>query len=143
MKTLSSDFEEIIKRLGLFEKMKLELLRKEFDKLIPPPLSDHIIPSYLKNGHLLIVVDSREWMNEVRLQESVILRRLSPHGIRTVRFKLGRIFKKKKVVTPPRPSSVKVPDDMIDDAASYINDADLRRSLLKAVKASLSRGRGA
>ncbi len=50
MKNLIPDLEEIIRDLGLYEEFRLFKIRRDFEKILPPPLSDHVYPSFLKNG---------------------------------------------------------------------------------------------
>lgn len=138
MKPLNTDLEEIIKNLGLYEKMRLYLIQRDFEKVFPPPLSEHIYPSSLSKDQLLIIVDSSEWLHEVGLRKEAIEARLGSYGISSVRFKLGRVYRKKRRVKKALKTPVRVPDELYDEVTSRINDPSIRESMLKAIRASMS-----
>ncbi|RMG01780.1 MAG: DUF721 domain-containing protein, partial [Nitrospirae bacterium] len=96
MKSVGSGVLSIIRELGLEEELKLATIRTHFYDFVSPPLSDHLWPASLKRGELLVLVDSDVWLFEVRKYKSQFVQKLSSHGVREVRFRLGRVFKKKR-----------------------------------------------
>ncbi len=144
MKPLGKEFTEIIKDLGLSERYRLESLRKDLVKIFPPPLGEHLYPSALNKGQLLMIVDSRAWFNEVRLHKEELERRLSPYGVESIRFRLGKVFRKKKGAGPPplTRSLAYVPGDLVREVSEKIEDPHLRESLLKAMMSAFGKRQG-
>lgn len=140
MTHISNDLKIIIKNLGLYENFRLELIKNDFKTIFPSPLCEHISPSFLKKSQLLIAVDSHEWLNEIGCHKDKIEGRLSGYGVKSVRFKLGRVFRKKNP-PPVKISSVKIPDDVMEVVTNSIKDGEVRKALLKAVRASYKRER--
>jgi hypothetical protein len=138
VKTIITELVAITKDLGLYDGLRLEFIKNDFQTLFPA-LSDHLYPSFFNNGQLLILVDSREWLSEVRLRSEEIVKRLSSHGVRSVRFKLGRI-PRKKGGSPSRPThETHPPEDVIESITSEIKDPELKNALSRAVRASMRR----
>ncbi|HEB76096.1 MAG TPA: DUF721 domain-containing protein [Nitrospirae bacterium] len=143
MEPLTGGLSEIIKELGLYEGLKLEFLRRDFSTIFPPPMGEHIHPSSLRRGQLLVVVDSHVWLNELRLHENEMLKRLSGYGVESIRFKLGRVYSKKGRGTAARPSTAdcSIPEEVLNDVESKIRDPHVRESLLGAIRSSMRRRR--
>jgi hypothetical protein len=139
MKNLSSDLEDIIKGFGLYDFFRIYFIRRDFPKLLRPPLSDHLYPSYLQKGQLLITVDSHEWLYEIKIHRDEIVGKLKPYGITNIRFKLGKVFKKRSRREEPPFPPVEIPQDLIDSVTSNIKDVHLQDSFVKAIGVSLQR----
>jgi len=102
-------------------------------------MGEHLYPSTLKRGQLLIIVDSHVWLNEIRLHKEEMKKRLSGYGIESIRFKLGRVFKKKMGRPAPPTAPGNIPEELIDDVTLKIKDPHIRESLLKAIRSSMRR----
>ncbi|NOY39182.1 MAG: DUF721 domain-containing protein [Nitrospirae bacterium] len=139
MKSITTELSDIIKDLGLYEEFRLEFLRKDFRTLFPPPMGEHLYPSTLKRGQLLIIVDSHVWLNEIRLHKEEMKKRLSGYGVESIRFKLGRVFKKKKGRPVPPAAPGNIPEELIEDVTLKIKDPHIRESLLNAIRSSMRR----
>jgi len=142
MESIAGELSDIIKDLGLYEGFRLESLRRDFEAVFPPPLSEHLYPSALKRGQLLIIVDSHVWLNEIRLHKEEMQRRLARYGVESIRFKLGRVFRKKRGRPAQLPPPCNVPEDMVDEVMVKVKDPRLRESLLSAIKSSMRRHPG-
>ena len=141
MKSVSREIEAIVKGLGLHEKVRLYTLRRDFRGTIPPPLSDHLFPVSLTKGTLLVYVDSTQWLYEVRNHTEEIRKRLSAYGVRNVRFKLGRVYRKRERPVRHDRDKVEIPDSLRDYVDAEIKDPAVRDSILSAITASINRPR--
>ncbi len=140
MRGLSSDLEGIVRDLGLYEEFSLEIIRREIDTLLPPPLGEHLYPWSLRSGQLVILVDSQEWLNELRMQRGEVERRLSALGVRSVRFKLGRPpIRRRRSTRVVKDPSVEAPPELVELVEGNIKDPDLRETVLDAIRSSLRR----
>ncbi|NOZ25211.1 MAG: DUF721 domain-containing protein [Nitrospirae bacterium] len=140
MEPLTDGLSEIVRELGLLEGLRLELLRRDFTTVFPPPMGEHIHPSSLKNGRLLIIVDSHVWLNELRLHKDEMLKRLTGYGVEQIRFKLGRVYRKRKRREPVEAAAdCSIPEEMVGEVTAKIRDPQLRESLLKAIRSSMRR----
>lgn len=137
---LSPLFIDILTELGLYEEFQLNILRRDLKKLIKPPLSFHIYPAYLKNGRLIVSVDSNEWLYEINLHKQDFLKRFRKYGVRDIKFRLGKIPKQSSGEKKTAPSvEIEIPSELLDRVSENIKDTALRDALIKAIKASIAR----
>ena len=124
------------------EALRLEGLKSEWTTIFREPLSLHMCPSQLKNGELLITVDSPVWLQQLTFFKEDITKNVSPFGVTRVRFKIGRIPRPHhSPKTPPQPQtgqSLKSSDRKeIEDTVSTLPDNELRDALRKVMEKSL------
>ncbi len=140
MKSLRSDLEDLLNELGLTEELRLYRLRRDLKSLFKAPLSEHIYPAVLKKGVLTLVVDSNEWLFELKLNEQRILNRLKDYKVKSIRFRLGRIPRTKKI-TPPQNDSEhplpSLPEELKQSLTEKIKDPELRQTLESTIKKSM------
>ena len=144
MNPIQSDLEAIITELGLVEELRLKKIQKVYTNLFKPPLTAHLYPVKLNKGELLFHVDSNEWLYEIQLNEQLILEKLKPYGVTSLRFRLGRIKevshqKNAKSSPTKKPRKVKLPEELDKDIKQNIKDPELQRIIRSAITASLSR----
>lgn len=94
MQRVGSLLPSLFNDLGIEDSVKLKYLRKKWSDIFGMPLSEHTFPKDIKEGELLIVVDSHAWLNELRLISDSILEKLKTFGISKVTFKYGKISNK-------------------------------------------------
>jgi hypothetical protein len=133
----------IIKGCGLEEAVRFEEIKSEWATLFREPLSLHMCPSHLKNGELLITVDSPVWLQQLTFFKEEITKNVSPFGVTRVRFKVGRVThqhhaqgSRTQRQTGPSLESSDVKE--IEDTIATLPDNDLRDSLRKAMGKSFS-----
>ncbi|MEW6571431.1 MAG: DciA family protein [Nitrospirota bacterium] len=126
-----------IEEQGLQEKVRLENIKKDWHKLFNKPLSLHMYPSVLTGGELLLNVDSHVWLNELNYCKGDIVRKLSCHGVRNVRLRLGRVRKavmpgaQKKGLKDRALSADEI--SFIEEMTSFVQDERLRSVLQSAM----------
>lgn len=143
MKSVGSGVFSIIRELGLEEEFKLAIIRLHFYDFVNPPLSDHLWPASLKRGELLVLVDSDLWLFEVRKYKSQFVQKLNPYGVREVRFRLGRVFRRKRRPDAgEQPVQLKeIPKDIEGLVDSEISDPELRDRIKRVISRALARTR--
>ena len=91
MKKAGSLLAPIINQLGIADGVKFADLKKDWPALFKSPLSFHMSPSHLSNGELVVVVDSPAWLQELSFSKEILLKKLGSYGVKSIRFRLGRV----------------------------------------------------
>lgn len=136
----------LLTRLSLEERITLDRLRHEWSRIFPEPLSLHTGPAELDKGTLVISVDTPVWLQQLKFFRQDILGKLSGHGIRDVRFRLGRVScgqtggagadtdrKARQKKREPSESELR----WIDETLRPVDDEDVREALRRALSKSL------
>ncbi len=143
MKRAVEDIEEILKQLGLLEEYRLELLRRKIKTLLKDPIYRHLYLSSLKDGQLVIIVDSRQLMFTLKSLEQELLNSLKEFGVKSLRFRIGRVRIEKDTPPPSEPERISsLPPDILTIVDNYIKDKALKQTIIKAISASMSRHSG-
>jgi hypothetical protein len=135
-----------LKRLGIEEGVRLERIRTDWDSLFAKPLSAHMFPSTFLDGELLIAADSPIWMHQLNFLRNEIMGKLSPYGVRKLRFRVGRMTRKKEGSKEDmnRPGKGLSEEDsvFIRNLVSGVGDEELRSAIMAAAEKSLLRKGG-
>ena len=94
MKRINSLCIPLIRNLGIEEGVRFAEIRKDWFSLFSKPLVSHMSPCALSNGELLLNVDSPGWLQELHYYKNDILKKMSSYGVKTVRFRMGRVSMK-------------------------------------------------
>jgi len=143
VKKVGALIPRLLKELGLEEAARFERIKKEWSTAFREPLSLHMAPSALKNGELLIAVDSPVWLQQISLFKADIMKNVSPFGVKEVRFRIGligRMSEKKKETAEIRlqekPSLGRDALREIDESVSGLKDIGLRENVRRAMEQS-------
>jgi hypothetical protein len=144
---LIGDFlSDIFKDIGWEEKFKLSFLQREWSNLFDEPLSLHMYPYQLNEKELIINVDSNVWLSQLKFFSKDIEKRLQPYGIKSVKFRYGRIFRKNEKKQYEKEDSLnkniflsESEQRWIEDILSNLNDKELKENIKKAIESSLKR----
>lgn len=145
-------FLSLLRELGLEDRYRVDTLQREWSALFGEPLSLHTCPSGLKEGELLVTVDSPLWLQQLKFFKEEMLKRLQSFGVRTIRFRHGSIYASRRRGpghTTPQSSPPALPSRPLDDAdrtwieqtIASIADEELRETLARAMEKALSRPR--
>jgi len=135
-----------IRELGIEDGVKLAEIRRNWYNLFDKPLSYHMSPLILSKGEILLNVDSPVWLQELTFYKEDIIKKMSSYGVKTVRFRLGRVSTKVKSGIQGQKSRVKqlTTEELsyIEETVSKINDEKLKETVQKAMKKSFATGMG-
>ncbi|MBU2540313.1 MAG: DUF721 domain-containing protein [Candidatus Omnitrophica bacterium] len=95
MKTLSDSIEKVIGKLEEKREKKGGEIYAQWPKIVGVLFSRHCSPVDLKEGTLIINVESSAWMYMLRLKKGQILQKLnkiSVQKIQAVKLRIGKIF---------------------------------------------------
>lgn len=142
MKRIDSLCAPFIRELGLRDDVKLAAIKRDWFNLFNKPLCYHMSPCSLSHDDILLNVDSPVWLQELQYCKKDILKKMSLYGIKSVRFKIGRVLKKQTAKKASRESEGKTltTEDIsfMDDVVFQIRDEELRETVKRALKRSLS-----
>jgi hypothetical protein len=145
VKRVGSLLGHLIKDLEIEDGVRLAEIRKNWQSLFREPLPYHMAPSRLTGGDLLLNVDSPVWLQEMNIHREEILKKLTPFGVRAVRFRLGKISalttsEVKIQKTKPRTLTAEE-RSYIDQTISQINDDRLKRTVKTAIERAIASGK--
>lgn len=145
MKSLADIISPILRASGLEEGVRFDLIKHRWDDLFRKPLSLHLYPVSLRDGELLVNVDSSVWLQEVTIRKEELLNVLKPFCIKDIRFRLGRVgFRRENIRSKKgRDKETKrelTPQSLrfINDTISPVKDDDLREVIRATMEKSLS-----
>lgn len=141
MNRLGKLISPFLKQSGIEEAVRFERIKEEWLDIFNEPLSYHMYPISLKDGELLINIDSPVWLQQVSFYKDDIVRKLSPFEVKGVRFRLGRIASgdNTRTAKPAQSSGKAISPEAardIEDAISGIKDEELRESIRKVMEKS-------
>ena len=91
LQSINPLLDSMFRDLGISERIKLDALYRQWCDIFSGPLADHTAPTDLKEGLLVIAVDSPAWLQHLKFLKKEIIAKLKAHGIKDVRFKHGTI----------------------------------------------------
>ncbi len=129
----------LVKRLGIESGVRLSRIKNDWHTLFEKPLSLHMSPSRLTEGELLLNVDSPIWIQQLNFLKKEILTKLRGHGIREIRFRIGKVSPAGTCKeTRQKPSELSSEDaSFIECLVDNISDAELRNAVRGAAEKSL------
>ncbi len=140
MNNIGKLISPFLERLGIDSSVRLQRIRQEWSDIFNEPLSSHMWPSSLKDGELLINVDSPVWLQQISFFKDEIIRKLGPSGVKGVRLRLGKTDYRQKVTGERRLPATLTASTLqyIEDTVSEINDEEIKDSIRKAMEKAFS-----
>ncbi len=139
MEKAGSLLEPVVRRLGIESGVRLSRIRADWNILFDKPLSQHMYPSRLADGELLLNVDSPVWVQQLNFYKNQITAKLGGYGIRGIRFRIGKV----STVREKEGKSLKLPELSSEEACfverllDTISDAEIRNAVRGAAEKSL------
>lgn len=130
--------------LGLQKHLILEDIKNRWDVLLGSPLNIHTYPHDLRDGELIINVDSTLWLQQLKYMQSIILRNLSSYPVKSIKLRIGKIkgrrqetnfagnFSKQNIT-----SKMNYDAEWLNNALQNIKDSDMKDQIKRAVITSL------
>lgn len=139
MKKAEAVLGPMLKHLGLESGVKLQRIRNDWHSIFDKSISSHIFPAVLNEGELLLNVESPAWMQQLTYYKKEIVKKLGPYGISEIRFRLGKIPKKKQPGTEKKLARELSSEEVlfISSAVAGFSDENLKASIKKAIEKSL------
>ena len=146
MKKVGNLLSGIFRDLGIGDAVKLETLRGEWLRIFREPMSLHTFPSEIKDGDLLITVDSPVWLQQLGFFKQEFPAKLSFYDIKSVRFRHGRIPRDRGALSGTDGRAERPERELrgaeiawIDETVSNIGDDELKETVRKAIEKALRR----
>ena len=145
MKRADSLLASVIKDLGIADGVKFAEIKRDWNALFDQPLSFHMSPSMFSNSELLIFVDSPAWLQELSFFREDIRRKLESYGVKSIRFRLGRVATNTKKGVRNQKTGVKqltnVEYEIVKEMVSKIDDEGLRGAMKNTIEKAIASGR--
>jgi len=142
VKKIGSLCGPFIRELGIQDAVRLAAVKRDWDTIFSQPLSCHMSPCTLSHGEILLNVDSPVWLQELQYYKKEILGKLRSYGVRSMRFKIGRVSQNMSHTKRHEEARFKVltPEELslVEDTVSQIENEELKETVQKAMKRSLS-----
>jgi hypothetical protein len=142
VKKLGSLISPFIREFGLEEAVRFGTIKREWGNIFGEPLSAHMSPARLKNGELLVNVDSPLWLQQLTFLKTQIMGKLSPFEVKELRFILGRVAPVRKEeaqsVRTKGPLLRSEAARQIEDTIAGAEDVALKESIRKAMEKALA-----
>lgn len=147
MKKVGSLLSSTLKALGIEEGMRLRTIQKEWSSIFAEPLSLHTCPVEIKDGDLLVNVDSPVWLQQLKFLKQDILERLKPYGVKDIRLKHGRLYRyRQRASDEQHHQMVKKPckthpvdSAWLEGIVSGIQDPELKEELRRTITKAVMR----
>jgi hypothetical protein len=147
MKSAGSILSTLIKTLGIEDKMTIASLQREWFRLFNEPLSLHTYPVELKDGELLVNVDSPLWLQQLKFFKGDMLKKLHGYRIVSIRFKHGSAYRSRRQTPIERPDAARKEKRITDTDREWINqivgeikDPELSEQLRKLLEKAIRKG---
>jgi hypothetical protein len=135
----------LVRDLGIENSIRLIEMKKKWHHLFNEPLSSHMAPYKLSEGEILMHVDSPVWLQELNYFKKDIIEKLSPYGVKDVRFKLGKVSTKTGSIVSSQGLSVKrlTAEELfyIEKTVSQIDDEELRETVRRTIEKAITSNR--
>jgi hypothetical protein len=104
-----------------------------------------MFPSLLSGGELLLTVDSPVWLQELNFCRDMIIRKLESYGVRTIRFRLGRVSAKAQSGAAGQKQKTKrltgTEQAFIEETVDKIPDEGLRETFKATMEKAIVSGK--
>jgi hypothetical protein len=145
VKRIDSLLGPFIRELGIEEGVRLAEIKRDWFSLFNEPLSYHMSPFMLSEGEITLNVDSPVWLQQLNFYKEDITKKLSSYGVKSVRFRLGKVSTRKISNLKSQISNLKPLTEeecsYIEETVLQINDEALREVVRRAIEKSLTSGR--
>jgi hypothetical protein len=130
----------LLKQLGIEEGVRLERLRRDWQEIFHGMLAAHMAPHSLAEGELLLHVASPIWIQQLTFFKPEILSKLQVYGVRSVRFRVGRMPRPSEKKPGPRAASALTAQDIafVESLLSEIDNDELKEAVRRAIEKSLA-----
>jgi hypothetical protein len=145
VKRIDSLLGHLIKNLDIEDGVRLAEIRKNWQTLFRKPLPYHMAPSRLSGSDLLLNVDSPIWLQEMNIHREEILQKLTPFGVRSVKFRLGKVSTMTMSEVKSQKTKTRILNteerSYIEQTISQINDDRLKKTVKTAIERAISSGK--
>lgn len=140
MKKTGAVLGPILKNLGIESGVRLARIKHDWDGIFDEQITSNLFPVSFSDEELLLHVASPIWMQQFTFHKKEIIKKLGAYGVQNIRFRLGRIPKRTREISPARKAPELTRENVffITELLSDIRDESLKETIKKAVEKSLT-----
>jgi hypothetical protein len=145
VKRADSLLAPLISDLGIRDGVRLAGIRKDWSSIFADPVPLHTYALMLSGDELLIAVDSPVWLQELQFYKENIVEKLASHGVKAIRFRIGRVSAPSKPKGGSRRAGVRSLTDkeraFVQEEASKVCDEGLKETLKTTIEKAITSGK--
>jgi hypothetical protein len=148
LQSISPVLDAMFRDLGISERIKLDTIHRRWSEVFSGALAEHTAPVDLKEGVLVIAVDSPVWLQHLKFMKKDIAAKLVSFGVNDIRLKHGNIFRDResgdsipKTEQPAYRQLTSGETEGIERAVTKIKDNELKDIVRIVLKKSTGRKR--
>jgi len=140
VKKTGAVLDPLLKNLGLESGVRLARIKNDWHGIFDEQITSNLFPVSFSDRELLLHVTSPIWMQQFSFHKSEIIKKLSAYGVQDIRFRLGKIPKRTREISPARKAPELTRENVvfINELLSDISDENLKETIKKAVEKSLT-----
>jgi len=140
VKKTGAVLDPLLKNLGLESGVRLARIKHDWYGIFDEQITSNLFPVSFSDRELLLHVTSPIWMQQFSFHKSEIIKKLSAYGVQDIRFRLGKIPKRTREISPARKAPELTRENVvfINELLSDISDENLKETIKKAVEKSLT-----
>ncbi|HSW64539.1 MAG TPA: DUF721 domain-containing protein [Dissulfurispiraceae bacterium] len=143
MRKAGSVLSSLISQLGLEDRIRLDLMQRQWNTLFAEPLSLHTFPVEFSGKRLTIHVNSPAWLHQLQFLKRELLAKLQPFGVTDVVLRKGalpRLRSEKKAAEAPKCRELSADElEWVEETVRCVDDESLQNEIRRAALKSLSR----
>jgi len=140
MHSLRSLLERFVKEYRIEGALIIEDIRSKWNSIVGDIINRHTYPESIKNSIITVVVDSPQWLHHLGFYKLQITEKLSHHGIKDIRFRLGKLPAQRGEKTSSQALSQE-DISFIEETVKSIPDNDLKERLRSLLIHAIARRR--
>ncbi|MBI5674937.1 MAG: DUF721 domain-containing protein [Nitrospirae bacterium] len=142
MHSLNTVLNKFVKDFGLEGGAALTNLQKKWSDIAGQAIASHTSPFTIKNGVLILTVDTPQWMHHLSFLKEEILDKLEKFNVSEVRFKLGKLPAPAHTVADNCERMLTGDDKrFIENTLRSIKDKELKKSFRRLLTHALTTGK--
>jgi len=133
LKPIRPVLDIMFRDLGITERIKLDTIQRRWSEVFSGSLAEHTAPVDLKEGMLVVAVDSPAWLQHLRFMKKDITAKLVSFGVSDIRLKHGNIHRDKEIPVTANKGEQPVfrqlterETESVEKAVSEIGDSELK-----------------
>ncbi|MBI4211536.1 MAG: DUF721 domain-containing protein [Deltaproteobacteria bacterium] len=135
-----------IKQHGWTEPMEQHRLWSKWTKIVGDAVAAHTSPGKWNRGDVVIYVENASWLQELQYMKVEVLSRIRrefpTHGVRTVRFEVGKVLKSGRNPGSQEIRSRKLRAEEVEfigQVAQEVKDDEMRQIIQRAMTKAFQR----
>jgi hypothetical protein len=140
MQPLNKILGKFIDDLGIGGGITLNIIRRQWAKIVGQTISLHTSPDTIKGKVLTVVVDSPQWLHHLSFFKEEIVKKLHPYNVDEIRLRIGKIPIEEPVHDKEKEFELTEDDRrFVENTIKVIKDEELKEKFRTLISRGLSK----